>query len=973
VRIQRLMADGFGPLKGQWEFPPDRVALVVDDNERGKSSLLAAMVAALYGLDADKRSHRMMTPIERWRPWQGGPYRVEIEIQVGDERYTIRRDFEAQSVQVMNGRGQDVTQEFRQGKDEYPVGQKLLGVDAVEFEKCALVRQGELDQVVPGDEKARRASTLHSRLENAADSQVGDTNASEAVQVLDGALRRFTSAELETTGTIDNAIKALEAKLGMLESDLAALEHERGKISGPLDELATLAEHERATRTRFTRLDGERRASLAFDLRRQIKADEEQRAALTKLREEVRVLESSAHLPANAEAELRETVARYEEAQRNLETLESRRRDEVQKERGALETEHATLQAYSKGEEGDADRLVALAAEIRRVTEEEQKVRHEQFSYRDTLAGKGYEPERIQFLTTRFGELPERQQTLLRNQATSALAYQTEVAGLEQVRTESTETLRAIDAQRNAQRMPGWFLVALGLGGAAAGAVILGMHGSAPLGGMLVAGGSVCILFGAIMLFIAARARQAEREDALKRLSEAQRRLNQLRNQRAETEVALTELSTRFNYRDPVELMREWGEYARLAEEFGSMLRPEEHLEALQQRRLKALSEVRAILDRVGGGEPDPGRLENIAGGIRRYHEVHRRLGDLERGWSWIDEEKRVAEALANGLKERATTMLRSAGLTFDPERSWTEHFAELATRSKDRTRYATLTEQLIPQSVAQLRPESEIDGLRAQLSMVEAEDAKKATSEEITAQAEGRPAGRSAFEIDQEREALQNQLDKLRGREGELRLSIEQTWRRYHGEQPDKLAQKERLTQALARAKRFKQSVELAKETIQKVAQETHKRWADHLNQRVTDLLRSMGTKVTELRFGEDLDFSVRTWNGEALTPRGKAVLQLSSGASDQLHLAVRLAISEYLSRGRVAMPLLMDDPFATSDDERARAGMKLLLEHFAKRHQIVVATCHRKRCEALAALDPELYAQHVTWLHLHSAGVAG
>ena len=98
MRILRLMADGFGPLKGSWDFPPDRVALVVDDNERGKSSLLAAISAALYGLDNDKRSHRMLTPIERWRPWQGGPYRVEIDIQMGDERYIIRRDFEADSV-----------------------------------------------------------------------------------------------------------------------------------------------------------------------------------------------------------------------------------------------------------------------------------------------------------------------------------------------------------------------------------------------------------------------------------------------------------------------------------------------------------------------------------------------------------------------------------------------------------------------------------------------------------------------------------------------------------------------------------------------------------------------------------------------------------------------------------------------------------------------------------------------------------
>ena len=54
---------------------------------------------------------------------------------------------------------------------------------------------------------------------------------------------------------------------------------------------------------------------------------------------------------------------------------------------------------------------------------------------------------------------------------------------------------------------------------------------------------------------------------------------------------------------------------------------------------------------------------------------------------------------------------------------------------------------------------------------------------------------------------------------------------------------------------------------------------------------------------------------------------------------------MSEYLSRGREPIPLLIDDAFATSDDERARAGMRLLIERLAPRHQVVVVTCHRRR----------------------------
>ena len=83
-----------------------------------------------------------------------------------------------------------------------------------------------------------------------------------------------------------------------------------------------------------------------------------------------------------------------------------------------------------------------------------------------------------------------------------------------------------------------------------------------------------------------------------------------------------------------------------------------------------------------------------------------------------------------------------------------------------------------------------------------------------------------------------------------------------------------------------------------------------------------------------------------------------------------MRLAIAEYLSRGKHPVPLLVDDCFATSDDARARAGMKLLLEKLGSGHQILFTTCHRARYQALAALDPELYRSRVKWLDLREAG---
>jgi DNA repair exonuclease SbcCD ATPase subunit len=240
MKLLRFSTNGFGALRGEFRFDPDRVTLLVDDNERGKSTLLSAITAALYGLDGDRRSHRVLTPLERWKPWDDGPYRVELELEADGERYTVTRDFDNGTVSVWSGRGQDVTADFRDGKDEYPVGLKLLGLDAEEFERCAMVRQGDLLEVVPSDERERRSPSLRAKLEAVADSRVGDTRASEALKVLEGALRRYNCLELEFTGTVENAMQRLEAKQHLLEAEPRAGARPRAE-RGPLEELADTA------------------------------------------------------------------------------------------------------------------------------------------------------------------------------------------------------------------------------------------------------------------------------------------------------------------------------------------------------------------------------------------------------------------------------------------------------------------------------------------------------------------------------------------------------------------------------------------------------------------------------------------------------------------------------------------------------------------------------------------------------------
>lgn len=65
----------------------------------------------------------------------------------------------------------------------------------------------------------------------------------------------------------------------------------------------------------------------------------------------------------------------------------------------------------------------------------------------------------------------------------------------------------------------------------------------------------------------------------------------------------------------------------------------------------------------------------------------------------------------------------------------------------------------------------------------------------------------------------------------------------------------------------------------------------------------------------------------------------ELSRGTTDQLFLASRLALLDIADQGK-GIPVFLDDPFVTFDDERLKFAMKLL-KQIGSSHQIFIFTC--------------------------------
>ena len=159
-----------------------------------------------------------------------------------------------------------------------------------------------------------------------------------------------------------------------------------------------------------------------------------------------------------------------------------------------------------------------------------------------------------------------------------------------------------------------------------AGAIVPAMGGVRALWVALFVTGGGLLALGLALLRAGSRARSDNRTEAVLRLSNAQGRLHQMRDQRAESSVELGELASAIGYRDQVDLLREWSEYERLMGDSGPALRAQERLAALETRRKAALASATAVLAPLGGGAPEPAELERVAQGIRQSVAMRERL-----------------------------------------------------------------------------------------------------------------------------------------------------------------------------------------------------------------------------------------------------------------------------------------------------------------------------------------------------------
>ena len=150
-------------------------------------------------------------------------------------------------------------------------------------------------------------------------------------------------------------------------------------------------------------------------------------------------------------------------------------------------------------------------------------------------------------------------------------------------------------------------------------------------------------------------------------------------------------------------------------------------------------------------------------------------------------------------------------------------------------------------------------------------------------------------------------------------------------------LAENERLQEEL-------DAIDLAQDTMTTLSTSIRDSFGLYLNKTASDLISGItGGIYTSMSIDQNLDISMNT--PTRLVP----IEQVSSGAMDQIYLAVRLAAAKLVQSGPDTMPLIFDDSFVLYDDERLKTALKWLVK--ACDGQIIIFTCHKREAQLLTA----------------------
>ncbi len=996
MRFLSLHVRGFGGLRpGEYRFG-DRT-LVVEPNSTGKSTLAAALRAALYGLEGDRRRQHGFTDLEAWEPWRGGAYGLTLLLQTRDGFFTIERDFARAGGQltVRDTTGADVTARFLVGRGRDRAGELLAGVGEPDFLRAALAADRAWGQPWRDGEIGR----LTDLLGQVVSSDEGGGPAAAALAACDEALRQYEGVTVKGAAKVETEIQRIELRLGQIRADREATER---RHDAALATLAQLAEWRGQLARLDAALDLNRRRRLgaqAAAQRRALDARSRAESELAQARRRVAALAPLDGFPPGREVELAAWAERCAQGDREADVRRRRMEETLRPELARFEAELADAGFAGAGVLGELESGVAALLEREARLAE---LRVERDARRARIADEGEDPELQAAVHAGLARLGETERRFLREQERLDFERDEIATRLDRdesaVRVAMSEWAGAARGQARGRNAAGALAVVGGAG--ALGALLLRETGASPPWTVLEVALGIALLGAGLAVRLHRQGAALRRRCELQgtdRLAGLAREREALREREAVRRDRLAELS-------PVLLPSRCGEPASTADDLTAIYRRHESFRVrhddwfrLAERGAEEEAEIARLharlapfLDEGAAAPPAAGHTARLQVELARRRRIVALEEKIARARAVLaqagrEEAEHAQRALEAGRRAAAILAVLPPGCRFAPPTAADagtvrDEIARLvplfradpagvaawfSARAAEAAEALRLGDELLPALERRLAELPAAAELARALAATEGELALQAVA------AAAATAARTAGEGDEDSprfapaetlavdellaqgEALQERRRALAGEIGERSRGVAEIERERRAHLPDLARQERELVAFLQRARDFRDAVTLAREMIAKHAGDVYGRWAAVLDADAARLATRLCPEIAGVAFTPELDYVVTLADGRRLDA-ARADRQLSRGVRDQLVLAVRLALARFLARPGEPLPLLLDDPFAHYDDARFRRGMSALAEE-ASGHQIILLTCQAERQRWLREVAPE------------------
>jgi DNA repair protein SbcC/Rad50 len=963
MKIDRLIVDGFGKLHNQQiRFAPDRVNLLVEENEFGKSTIAEAIFAVLYGFGSGRTTQEKLAGIEAKRPLSGGPYKVAFEISVQGHRYRVTRDFENEDAQIVDlESGIDVTAEFFPKKGRSQIGEKLIKLSREQFQQTCFIGHHSL---IHNDPDLKR------NFEQIASSSQESNTAAQAIAALQKGLDQLPGATMGGTLKVETEIRRLEGKITETKATLSVLEDNKRRHEPDVTKLTILQGKIDTRRKDKAELERLQLAAYAQDLNARVSEQEQLLKDIGRLSAERDELTSFEAFP----AAINENIVRWH-GQRNTKATElqntkediANTQQELEKLISQIDTRFSRLATFTAS---DRDKLVAARERLSSVVSPLVEVARLREAELESLKNLGVIP-------ARFNDLDSMLAALDSSTREAAIGYPqrheeqlAELARNERSAKEQSQSIERIDAERKRRKNRAlYLLIVCATATGVFGILFLSIPDLKLLWGTLSA---TSLALAVLLLVIVQRAYILRADDR----SEATLNLQRATLDAGASRVSLQDLDRKWNsvaksvaIGSARELAGACLEHLRMGEDLRELRRLTIELNLLREQKHGVQDEVFPFLQRAGRPpslktEVSQQMIDQVLSELEAYfglcgqiEVIKDRLTRLEAGQQRIKED---ADALDNRLRNG----FQEGGIKVE-DSAFDKAYDLFRERLEKHQRFRKLDSEELPRLEKTKMPVEQLLELMNEQENVHEKLLERGVAELVQTRTHGQYADELA-RVNYDQEHLTEEL-------ATIRLAISKALGNYETESGSLLERADELEARLARVTSYRDAVSFALDKLQVIASDVHREWSESLNAICEEMLPAIKSNYRSIRFADDLSFTVETADSGTLFTMRDITSRLSLGAREQLFLLQRLAVSQFLSNASVKLPLILDDPLVTSDDDRFLQLMRFVIEVLPKEHQVLIFSCHKRRHEWLREQLGDLFHERVHLVQLEPIETGG